>query len=596
MLQLRDYLCCGDNLGDLHALVEHFEESHVVVHGCQTNMTPMNFPPPAGPSSVALQHRSSDSSLAGALGAPMPSIKQEDTQYLASSMASGFDTDDMELELSDNGSNRAGSSSPNRNMATASYIGAHAQLQQRLSAGRGSVSAVSSPPDTPLLATPISPVNAHFGNSTFTPSIAAQQSEQGAQLWNQQAQQQAQSQSRGYGNVPAGPAAFDSVHLPAKTSVGLGLGPGALGFYPDMSQAHKQSALFAMRPQQSVNSSNGLGLNIDNISSVLNSYAGYAMFSSGLPGAIGAMGAGDGIPIGAMGVSGPTTNTGSIQPGLLFGGSDMEIEIPLGRREPSPKRSRSKESTRSASGPSSSSSKVTSPSGNGVRRSGSGSSTPVMPMASTTLSRPAAALLLSKPFKCPTPGCMKSYKQANGLKYHVTRGQCNFSPPPELLTLSALGEDISEREAQRKLHPYCCQVAPCSKRYKNMNGLRYHYQHSGEHGAIGLRMLAEGKHDALKSPVGSPDDRVLGMDARAASLAGGESMCVAGVAPTPSSAMLRAHMTQSQPASAYASPYASPRSGSPYQQTQQQQQLPMMSQPSLMHAAYPSGWDMRIPA
>ena len=31
-----------------------------------------------------------------------------------------------------------------------------------------------------------------------------------------------------------------------------------------------------------------------------------------------------------------------------------------------------------------------------------------------------------------------------------------------------------------------------------MNGLRYHYQHSGEHGALGLRMLASGRHDATR--------------------------------------------------------------------------------------------------
>lgn len=35
---------------------------------------------------------------------------------------------------------------------------------------------------------------------------------------------------------------------------------------------------------------------------------------------------------------------------------------------------------------------------------------------------------LSKPFKCPTAHCNKSYKQANGLKYHMTHGQCCFLP------------------------------------------------------------------------------------------------------------------------------------------------------------------------
>ncbi|EEB96032.1 hypothetical protein MPER_04902, partial [Moniliophthora perniciosa FA553] len=30
-----------------------------------------------------------------------------------------------------------------------------------------------------------------------------------------------------------------------------------------------------------------------------------------------------------------------------------------------------------------------------------------------------SSLLMSKPFKCPKPNCNKSYKQANGLKYHI---------------------------------------------------------------------------------------------------------------------------------------------------------------------------------
>ncbi|KIO23705.1 hypothetical protein M407DRAFT_26835 [Tulasnella calospora MUT 4182] len=39
-----------------------------------------------------------------------------------------------------------------------------------------------------------------------------------------------------------------------------------------------------------------------------------------------------------------------------------------------------------------------------------------------------ATTSFSKPFKCPTPNCNKSYKQANGLKYHMTHGQCCFLP------------------------------------------------------------------------------------------------------------------------------------------------------------------------
>lgn len=109
--------------------------------------------------------------------------------------------------------------------------------------------------------------------------------------------------------------------------------------------------------------------------------------------------------------------------------------------------------------------------------------------ASTTLSRPATSLLLSKPFKCPKPNCNKSYKQANGLKYHMTHGSCNFAPPKDLEQLQALlaskrkggedgGEPITdaelrevEKEAERRLRPYACGVGDCQRRYKNMNGL-----------------------------------------------------------------------------------------------------------------------------
>ncbi|PPR03042.1 hypothetical protein CVT24_012428, partial [Panaeolus cyanescens] len=230
--------------------------------------------------------------------------------------------------------------------------------------------------------------------------------------------------------------------------------------------------------------------------------------------------------------------------------------------------------------------------------------------AHTLTSTAPPPLLLSKPFRCPKPNCNKSYKQANGLKYHMTHGSCNFAPPKDLehvkdllerkrrereaqalamaqqgqggganpsggtaggagggagLTRSAsLGSggggmgigltiptsglggnhpslpstplsshppsanpsepgtplsptsilsltysDLSnisesdlrevEREAERRLRPFACGVGDCQRRYKNMNGLRYHYQHSGEHGAVGLALLASGQHECLGS-------------------------------------------------------------------------------------------------
>jgi transcription factor SFP1 len=70
-----------------------------------------------------------------------------------------------------------------------------------------------------------------------------------------------------------------------------------------------------------------------------------------------------------------------------------------------------------------------------------------------------------------------------------------------LSDLSLLGEsDLREieRETEKRVRPFACTVGDCPRRYKNMNGLRYHYQHSGEHGAVGLAMLASGVHECLQ--------------------------------------------------------------------------------------------------
>ncbi|KAJ3792911.1 hypothetical protein GGU11DRAFT_760360 [Lentinula aff. detonsa] len=69
------------------------------------------------------------------------------------------------------------------------------------------------------------------------------------------------------------------------------------------------------------------------------------------------------------------------------------------------------------------------------------------------------------------------------------RSTLSSLPPSELLAIEA--------EAERQLKPYACGVGDCPRRYKNMNGLRYHYQHSGDHGVIGLQWLASGKHECL---------------------------------------------------------------------------------------------------
>ncbi|SPO32532.1 related to Zinc finger protein SFP1 [Ustilago trichophora] len=154
----------------------------------------------------------------------------------------------------------------------------------------------------------------------------------------------------------------------------------------------------------------------------------------------------------------------------------------------------------------------------------------------------AGAANIDKPYKCPAPGCDKAYKQMNGLKYHRLHGHCNqnnlpitaqaaaqpptihittnstkTSPQPESgdgikgedgATTPTLGSpssptassNSSPDPASPATHApialgdrlYICQVGACGKRYKNLNGLRYHYLHSGSHGLLGLQLLQSG--------------------------------------------------------------------------------------------------------
>ncbi|GAA5896213.1 zinc-coordinating transcription factor SFP1 [Sporobolomyces salmoneus] len=136
-----------------------------------------------------------------------------------------------------------------------------------------------------------------------------------------------------------------------------------------------------------------------------------------------------------------------------------------------------------------------------------------------------------KPFKCTVPGCEKSYKQQNGLKYHrihghtgdkATAAQAAYQQQQQqqaalLAQQQAAQQAAAAQQAQQAYYwatnggkidpkiegkPYVCHVASCGKRYKNMNGLRYHYQHSGAHGALGLQMLAQGCHPPPQFPPG----------------------------------------------------------------------------------------------
>ena len=87
----------------------------------------------------------------------------------------------------------------------------------------------------------------------------------------------------------------------------------------------------------------------------------------------------------------------------------------------------------------------------------------------------------NKPFKCPVIGCDKTYKNQNGLKYHRAHGHQGQSlrENPDG-TISIIDPDSNspylDNSALEKDKPYRCEV--CGKRYKNLNGLKYHRGHT----------------------------------------------------------------------------------------------------------------------
>ncbi len=104
-----------------------------------------------------------------------------------------------------------------------------------------------------------------------------------------------------------------------------------------------------------------------------------------------------------------------------------------------------------------------------------------------------------KPFHCPVIGCEKAYKNHNGLKYHKSvstspsltfawteKGPLKHGHNTQQLAANDNGtfsivdpETLSPYPGtlgMEKHKPYRCGV--CGKRYKNLNGLKYHKNHS----------------------------------------------------------------------------------------------------------------------
>ncbi|TPX34205.1 hypothetical protein SmJEL517_g03100 [Synchytrium microbalum] len=93
-------------------------------------------------------------------------------------------------------------------------------------------------------------------------------------------------------------------------------------------------------------------------------------------------------------------------------------------------------------------------------------------------------------YKCPKPFCSKVYKNSNGLKYHLERGQCEADN-------SDVESDLPD-DVRVAVRPYYCRADGCGKRYKNLNGLKYHAKVA--HAGMDFKSKIKG-HIA---PAGSP--------------------------------------------------------------------------------------------
>jgi transcription factor SFP1 len=166
-----------------------------------------------------------------------------------------------------------------------------------------------------------------------------------------------------------------------------------------------------------------------NLSDVFKGYFGCSDYPSCMPGIVPSPPACDDLSQPqSNSASEPGSPSGCVPPALLYSSADnTPISTSSSSRIPSPTSTSLYCTTQPGCSTNSASSAA-----------GKGDPSSATPYASTTLLRPTSSLLLSKLFCCPKVNCNKSYKQANGLQYHMTHGSCNFAPPKDLEQVQVL--------------------------------------------------------------------------------------------------------------------------------------------------------------
>ncbi|RKP28113.1 hypothetical protein SYNPS1DRAFT_26302 [Syncephalis pseudoplumigaleata] len=149
----------------------------------------------------------------------------------------------------------------------------------------------------------------------------------------------------------------------------------------------------------------------------------------------------------------------------------------------------------------------------------------------------ACASSVERPYRCAVPGCEKSYKNANGLKYHNLHGHCNGTANTSaaanagngststatihtsmpvvnpIMHASDNGASAGSNGAMANtargvpVKPYRCTIPECGKSYKNLNGLKYHVEHAHP-GAVALPLGKKAHVKAAATVIAQAQERL----------------------------------------------------------------------------------------
>ncbi len=373
-VQCRDYSCCGLHLTDLHALLEHFEEVHVVVIDQSSPQAQLQVP--FNPQVV------SQTSVP-----PYTPNQSQSAPVQQASYNVAFDPDEMDIEAPPPSATPSARSSP------------------------GAPTPPDTPLSTPLSAYPSPAINGHQPNFY----LDKQQVQFSSHLLTQHlphspyVSQPPSPNSLSHG-MPV--AAFDTKTFLRRSSP-TSTTPSSLANAntPVATTQPNRPTLNLSFPSNNAHSSHPNTPHSPHVDP-FNTYGRYAAdYMVGMPGAKEGM-----DNFGMMGTVRAQRSSSSlagaieecVPPALLFSNTATPESTPSTSRVPSPQTQ--------APPPNVVTGKATPIT---ITASGSSSALPNAPKEAAarltaSMQRPPTSLLLSKPFKCPKPNCNKSYKQANG--------------------------------------------------------------------------------------------------------------------------------------------------------------------------------------